>query len=86
MVIKFWRVKMINIYGKVGCVFCIKAKELCKTKEVFYTYESLTKELKDQLEKTHSVILKTVPVVLIDGVYIGGFQELEEYFNKVCED
>jgi glutaredoxin 3 len=73
---------MIEIYGKPMCPFCDKAKALCETRGLEYTYKSLgtdyTKE--ELLEKFPGA--RTVPQITVQGVAIGGFDQLGPYLEE----
>lgn len=51
----------VIVFGKDGCPYCEKAVALLEEKGVEFEYHTL----------------KTVPVIIMDGEYIGGFTELE---------
>lgn len=68
---------MIEIYSKVGCAHCDKAKNLLKTNKVaykeyvlgaHYTREELLRQFPDA---------KTMPIILVDG------QQIADYFALV---
>ena len=75
---------MINVvlYSKPNCSFCNKAKNLLNFHNILYDEKIL------DIDFTREYILslysqaKTFPVVVIDGVYIGGFTELQEYIKN----
>jgi glutaredoxin len=75
---------MINVvlYSKPNCSFCNKAKNLLNFHNISYDEKIL------DIDFTREYILslysqaKTFPVVVIDGVYIGGFIELQEYIRN----
>jgi glutaredoxin 3 len=73
---------MIEIYGKPMCPYCDKAKALCETRGLDYTYKSLgtdyTKE--ELLEKFPGA--RTVPQITVRGVAIGGFDQLGPYLEE----
>ena len=75
---------MMNVvlYSKSNCSFCNKAKNLLNFHNILYDEKIL------DIDFTREYILslysqaKTFPVVVIDGVYIGGFIELQEYIRN----
>lgn len=72
---------MIEIYGKPSCPFCDKAKMLCETKGLEYTYKSLgTDYTKEELLEMFPGA-RTVPQIRIDGKAIGGYTELAAKFT-----
>jgi glutaredoxin len=75
----------IQIYGKVDCPWCTRAKDECfkfgKEYEYYDLFSDLSdKEFKDLFEFT-AIGAKTVPIVVVDGVYIGGYSELKLKLN-----
>jgi glutaredoxin 3 len=67
---------MIEIYGKPACPFCDKAKALCETKGLEYTYKSLgTDYSRDELLEMFPGC-RTVPQIKVDGESIGGYDQL----------
>ena len=35
---------LVEIYGKTGCPYCEKAKQICETRELKYNYYTLDRE------------------------------------------
>lgn len=78
----------LEIYGRESCPFCVKAKELAKTLKDMgyiegYVYTDYIREAIPvaQLSEIAKTPIKTVPVVLMDGVYIGGYTDLKARFG-----
>lgn len=69
-----------TVYGKsVGCVWCDRAKDLLETNGVSFEFKDVKEsevlaELKEELP-----MVRTVPQIWIDGVYVGGYDDLEKY-------
>lgn len=74
---------MLKIYGRDGCPYCEKAKHLMQLlkdqgyfREAEYIdYQSLGWG-KEELSKVAGFDIQTVPVILINDVYIGGYSDL----------
>lgn len=68
----------ILIYSKDDCKFCEESKKFLDHKELPYTEykigEHLTRE--EFMDKFPGV--RSVPCIVIDGEYIGGFNQLKE--------
>ena len=78
----------VTIYGREKCSWCSKAKDLAsnllQSRAVDnYEYIGYQKEnmSADDLSKIVGTQVKTVPIILLDGNYIGGYTELEENFK-----
>ena len=73
---------MIEIFGKPMCPFCEKAKQLCETRELEYTYKSLgTDYTKEELLENFPGA-RTVPQIRINGKNIGGYDQLGPYLEE----
>jgi len=75
--------KRVTIFGREGCGFCVRAKELCELKELNYRYIDIHKEgiSKADLEKTIGKPVETVPQIFVGQDYIGGCTEFESYLD-----
>jgi glutaredoxin len=73
---------MIEIYGKPMCPYCDKAKQLCETRKLEYTYKSLgTDYTKEELLETFPGA-RTVPQIIVGGNKIGGYDQLATYIEE----
>lgn len=77
----------VKIYGRAGCPFCTKAKELSqelKDKGFITSFEYIDfveqKIPRLDVEKMIGREIKTVPVVLINDIFIGGYTDLKARF------
>lgn len=71
---------MIEIYTTETCPFCMKAKRLLKMLDLNYTehnvdnsFNEMTKKLSEKYGKS----ISTVPQIIINGNYVGGYTDLE---------
>jgi glutaredoxin 1 len=74
----------IIIFGKKRCSFCQRAKELCETKGVEYSYIDIEEKgiTRADLEDKAGVPVSTVPQIFNGEDYIGGFDQLNVFLNK----
>ena len=81
----------ITIYSKPNCTFCVQAKNLIKSKNLQYTEIELdfgqTPADGNQLMEVASFKVShpgvtSMPLIVIDGVRIGGFKELKNHLDK----
>jgi glutaredoxin len=73
---------MIEIYGKVGCNFCEKAKTLCKTRSIPFSYFQLDRDFtRDELFEQFP-LAKTFPQIRIHNISIGGYEQLITYIDE----
>ena len=74
---------MLKIYGKKRCLFSYRAKQLCKREKLSFTYKQLGKDFTkaEFLEKFPGA--KTFPQILVNGVSIGGYEDLLENIDSI---
>lgn len=68
----------IIIYSKDECPYCDRARELLKSLGKEFIEYKLDKDFSRPLLKEVFPNAKTFPVITINGIYIGGFSELDE--------
>lgn len=75
----------IDIYTSSACPYCVKAKKLLSTLGLTYTehnvdesFDEMTKELSEKFNKT----VMTVPQIIINDNYVGGFTDLESMYKS----
>lgn len=77
---------VINIYGRPNCQWCMSATMFLDRKGWVYTYHNLMEmEPKDAQTILDESGMRTVPIVKIDDMYIGGYDALEGYIRGVEE-
>jgi ribonucleoside-diphosphate reductase alpha chain len=72
------------VYGKSDCPFCSMAKEELRLRGIPFDYIDL-KEIGKTAREVTGRDVKTVPQIYIEGVYVGGYDELMEHLNKPIE-
>lgn len=74
----------VVIYGKEGCAFCTRAKELCEAKKIDHEYIDFVKTgmTKQDLEQIVGKPVGTVPQILVNDIAIGGYIELVPLVQK----
>lgn len=72
----------VLIYSKKDCPSCIKAKSLLNVKGIQYR-ESIIGEdiLREDFVATFPEV-RTAPFIIIDGVKVGGYEQLREYLDN----
>ena len=70
------------VWSNIGCHFCEMAKTLLEQKGIEYEERNLAKDWKIQhlLEAVPGA--RSVPQIFVDDKYIGGYDELVEYFKE----
>jgi len=73
---------MINIYGKHNCNWCNLAKQALDERGVAYNYQYVGEDVGiDFILETFPGV-KTVPIIEINGKFIGGYKELIGYLEE----
>lgn len=75
---------MIEIYGKQGCSFCDKAKNLLDNRNIPYNYYQMGEQYTLQEFVEMFPGQKTVPVIKVHGMKIGGYTELLGYVEETA--
>ena len=74
---------MITVYSRPGCKWCETSKTLLELKGVEYNELMLDVDITvDQLKQLVPGA-KSVPQIMDDNVYVGGYKELTQYLEKV---
>ncbi|MGB0662439.1 MAG: GrxA family glutaredoxin [Pontibacterium sp.] len=76
--------KRFTIFGREGCGYCRRAKELCERENFPFKYIDIHEEgiSKADLEKSAGKPVETVPQVFYGTEHIGGFTELDLYVKN----
>ena len=72
----------IEVYIKPGCQYCVLSKELLEKKNISFTSHEIGKDVTvdEVLEKFPSA--KTVPIILVDNEWIGGYNDLSSFLRE----
>ena len=71
----------IIVYSKENCSYCVKAKSLLKNLRLDYTEKKMEDFASvDALLEEIGKKVRTMPQIKIDGVLVGGYNQLVEYF------
>ena len=72
---------MYKVYGTRICLYCDKAENLLKTKDLPFEkiYIDEDDDAKDYIVKQG---FKTVPQIWLDDKWIGGYDDLVRFLNK----
>ncbi|WP_462137235.1 glutaredoxin domain-containing protein [Candidatus Mycalebacterium sp.] len=67
-----------KIYTTKTCPYCIASKSLLDSKSIEYEEIDLTQDPGQRVKISEQYNWRTVPLILKNGEFIGGFNELEE--------
>lgn len=76
----------IEVFGRDGCSFCQAAKIFLIQEDVEYTYVDIEDMTPSEYEELMARTIKgideklTIPIIFVDGEYIGGYEDLVEIF------
>ncbi len=74
-----------KIYGTPRCSWCDRVAKILEDREI--TVEKIdvseSKDLIKEMQKAAEEKVTTVPQVIIDGKYIGGYTEVERFLNRI---
>ena len=72
-----------TVFGRSGCGFCTRAKQLLELKGLPFRYVDIHEEglSKADLEKTVGKPVHTVPQIFNGTEHIGGFDDLVKYLE-----
>ncbi len=72
---------MYKVYGTRICLYCDKAENLLKTKDLPFEkiYVDQDEDAKDYIVEQG---FKTVPQIWLDDKWIGGYDDLVKFLNK----
>ena len=76
-------VRVITIYGKPNCPYCDMAKKLCESKSLPYRYVDIVEQGIGAADLAEIVgqPVRTVPQILDEKQYIGGYTELQKHLQ-----
>lgn len=77
---------MIEVYSRDNCVYCTQAAKLLNTLRIPFNEQKLGVHFTRELLATKFPTAKTFPVVVVDGMYIGGYNELHEEMKRQSDD
>ena len=68
---------MYKIYGKPGCIFCVRAKRLLDSLNLKYVYIDIEEDDHARYFVREVIGARKVPQCFIGDEYIGGYDDLE---------
>ncbi|MDH5432829.1 MAG: GrxA family glutaredoxin [Gammaproteobacteria bacterium] len=76
--------KLFTIYGRPGCGFCTRARQICLAKNLEHQYIDIWEEniSKEDLSRKVGEPVYTVPQIFHGDTYVGGCEDLEVYLAK----
>lgn len=75
----------IEVYTSQMCPYCVKAKKLLKMLKLDYTEHSVDEsfdEMCKTLSEKFNKSVSTVPQIIINDNYVGGYDDLESLYKS----
>lgn len=75
----------IEIYTSATCPYCIKAKKLLQMLKLEYTEHNIDDKFDaicEELSSKYNKQVQTVPQIIINDHYIGGYSDLESLYKN----
>lgn len=72
----------IEIYSKDGCPSCVKARQLLSSHGKDFMEYKLNEDFSREILLSKFPEAKTFPVIVIDGMNIGGYDQLFHYITE----
>ena len=78
----------VTVYSKENCGPCIKTKLLLKQRGIAFNENKIDVNNPDQIKEitdvmaSHGVEFRSLPQVIIDDKYVGGFEDVMKYLNE----
>lgn len=69
----------VEIYSKPGCPYCVWAKELLAENGMAYTEKVLGVDFAREFILEHFPGQRTYPVIIVQGMNVGGYEGLKNY-------
>ena len=76
----------IEVYSKNNCSNCVKAKQLLITHGKDYLEYKLDEDFTREILLSKFPEAKTFPVIVVDGMNIGGYDQLFRYITEEAND
>jgi glutaredoxin len=70
------------VYSKDNCPYCVRAKALLTRNNVVYEEVIVGKHILREDFMAEFPDQRTVPLIFVEGVQIGGYDKLVEYFKN----
>ena len=66
-----------TVYTGIACTWCERVKTLLKDNDYEIEEIVVNKTILEELQTKYDKVIRTVPQVIIDGVLVGGYHEVE---------
>ena len=70
-----------TVYTGPSCTWCDRVKALLKDNDCEIEEIMVNNTILEELQTKYDKVIRTVPQVIIDDTFIGGYQEVEDLLN-----
>ncbi|PHQ24628.1 GrxA family glutaredoxin [Marinobacter guineae] len=76
--------EQVTIYGRSSCGFCVRARDLCETRNIPYVWVDMIEKgmSKQDIADKIGRPVHTVPQILVGDRYVGGFDQFQAYLRQ----
>ena len=75
-------VMIATIYTKQNCPYCVYAKQLMEEKNITYNEVIIGEDMTRERFIEEYPHVKTLPLIFMNGNYVGGYDDLQKWMNK----
>ena len=76
----------VEVWSKPECIYCSKSKSILKNFNIQFEEKMLGEDFtRDQVMEKFPTA-RSFPIIVIDGFYIGGYNQLEMKLNEEFRD
>jgi glutaredoxin len=72
----------VVIWSRTNCPYCVSAKEILRDNNIAFTEKVLDRDFTREFLLETYPTAKSFPVVVVDGFYIGGYNQLSQKLNE----
>lgn len=72
----------VLVYTKKDCTSCVKAKSLLNIRGIAFREAVIGEDILREDFTASFPNVRTAPYIIIDGVSVGGFEQLREYLDN----
>lgn len=72
----------VEIYTKDDCPYCQMAKVELARRTITFTEQKLNRDFTREHILEKFPVAKTFPIIVVDGFFIGGYNQLREYLEE----
>jgi glutaredoxin 3 len=76
----------VEVWSKPDCIFCTKSKSILNNFNIQFEEKMLGVDFSREYVMEKFPTARSFPIVVVDGFYIGGYNQLEMKLNEEFKD